>query len=149
METLKELQEALERILTDPKEGAKDAVIFLAQLYRDFRTFPEARERYPSPADRVRVAVEVVSGNLAPFREDEKKAALFVEKVYEAIEKFYGPLHVEGMAAVAAIAEEIGQTEIAQKAKVRTQEKLVAVAKEALEDIRQLEAERRVRVVEL
>jgi len=144
-ETLKALRKALE----EPEEGAKQAVAFVALLYKDPRTFPEAEERSPAPADRVQMVAHVISDYLAPFREDERKAALFAEKVYESFEKSYGPLKVEGMAAVAAIAEELGQAEIYQRAKGHTQENLVAVAKESLKEIRELEAEKRVRVVEL
>ncbi len=144
-ETLRALKKAIE----DPEEGARQAVSFVALFYRDPRTFPEAEERPPAPADRVQVVAHVISDYLAPFREDERKAALFTERVYESFEKSYGPLKVEAMATVAAIAEELGQAEVAQRARQHTQEPLVAAAKEALEETKKLEAERRVPVVDL
>ncbi len=146
---MEEIIKALKKGLEDPEEGARQAVLFVALFYRDPRTFPEAEERPPAPADRVQVVAHVISDYLAPFREDERKVALFTEKVYESFEKSYGPLKVEGMAAVAAIAEELGQAEVAQRARQRTQEPLVAVAKETLEEIKKLEAERWVQVVDL
>jgi LPS sulfotransferase NodH len=146
---MEETLKALKKALDDPEEGARQVASFVNLLYKDPRTFPEAEERSPAPADRVQMVTHVISDYLAPFREDERKAALFAEKVYESFEKSYGPLKVEGMAAVAAIAEELGQAEIAQRAKGYTQEPLVAAAKEALKEIRELEAEKRVRVVEL
>jgi hypothetical protein len=144
-ETLKAIKKALE----EPEEGAKQAVAFVVLFYRDPRTFPEREERSPAPADRIQVVTHVISDYLAPFREDERKAALFTERVYESFEKSYGSLKVEAMAAVAAVAEELGQAEIAQRAKAHTQEALVAVAKEALKEIKEIEAEKRVQIVEL
>lgn len=144
-ETLKAIKKALE----DPEEGAKQAVAFVALFYKDPRTFPEAEERSPAPADRVQVITHLTNDYMGSFKEDERKAALFTEKLYEGFEKFYGPLKVEGMAVVAAIAEEFRQVEIAERAKQHTQETLVAVAKETLKEIREIEAERRVKIVEL
>ncbi len=146
---MEEILEALKKALEDPEEGAKQAVAGMAMLYRDLRTFPEAEERSSAPADRVQLATHVISDYLFPFKEDEKKAVLFTERLYERFEKFYGPFKVEGMAVVAAIAEELGQAEIAQRAKQHTHEPLVVAAKETLKEIGELEAERQVRVVEL